>query len=82
MNFIEALKKLGIEDYKDRIINSNSHGELIHCCEYIQIAMTFKSDLTWFRGWFEEVIEMSKETERPETIFQYPIKMLLLTFSE
>ena len=30
MNFEEALKKLDIEEYEERIINSNSHGELFH----------------------------------------------------
>ena len=35
MNFEEALKKLNIEDYKEAIFNSNSHGELFHLMDYI-----------------------------------------------
>ena len=38
MNFIEALKYLGIDEYSERIFNSNSRGELSHLQEYIELA--------------------------------------------
>ena len=38
MTFDEALKILDIEIYKNRIIHSNSHGELFHLADYILLA--------------------------------------------
>lgn len=38
MNFIEALKYLKIEEYAERIFNSNSRGELFHLQDYIDLA--------------------------------------------
>lgn len=38
MNFIEALKYLGIDEYGERIFNSNSRGELSHLQDYIELA--------------------------------------------
>ena len=49
MNFNEALKILGIEDYAERIFNSNSQGELFHLQQYFQLAELLKQDASWFR---------------------------------
>ena len=77
MNFNEALKVLGIEDYAERIFNSNSHGELFHLHQYIQLANLLKEDTGWFRGWFEETVKWAEENwQRPESIFQHILKTL------
>lgn len=78
MNFEEALKKLGIEKYSERIFNSNSHGELFHLQLYIDLAESLKDDLSWFSEWFEEIVKLAEEQwQRPESIFQHIDKMLL-----
>jgi hypothetical protein len=76
MTFKEALQRLNIEDYGERIFNSNSHGELFHLQEYITIAEAF-DDTTWFRDWFIEIVEYAeKNWKRPESIFQHIIRAL------
>ena len=71
MNFKEALKILNIEDYESRIFNSNSHGELFHIMDYIDIASTIK-DPSKFRAWFVKVVEFAeKNWKRPESVFQH-----------
>ncbi len=75
-SFDKALKKLNIEDYGERIFNSNSHGELLHLSDYIFIA-NLTEDMTWFRDWFIEVVESAeKHWERPQSIFQHIFKVL------
>lgn len=71
MNFQEALKILGIEEYSLRIFKSNSHGELFHLHQYITIAKAIgKTD--WFPIWFKEVVKFAeKHWERPESVFQH-----------
>lgn len=75
MTFEEALKILNIEDYKDRIFNSNSHGELFHLRQYYNLAMFFlkdKNNATDFREWFIYVVKAAeKNWSRPESIFQH-----------
>ena len=72
MNFKEALKILNIEDYGERIFNSNSHGELFHMYDYIILAETLKDNPTWFREWFENVVKLAEEHwDRPESVFQH-----------
>jgi L-rhamnose mutarotase len=81
MEFKEALKKLGIEDYAERIFNSNSHGELFHVYDYIVLAENIK-DTSWFREWFEAVIDYAnKNWERPQSIYQHVMKMLQETIN-
>ena len=76
MNFKEALQKLGIEKYSDRIFNSNSHGELFHLEQYIVLADHFE-DLSWFPEWFELIVEMAEANwDRPESVFQHIGKLL------
>lgn len=77
MNFNEALKHLGIEDYAERIFKSNSHGELFHLQQYFKLAEILKDDASWFRGWFEETVKWAEENwERPESIFQHIMRCL------
>ena len=77
MNFNESLKVLGIEDYAERIFNSNSHGELFHLQQYFQLAKMLEKDPSWFRGWFEETVKWAEENwQRPESIFQHIIRTL------
>ncbi len=80
MDFYEALKILDIEDYADRIWNSNSHGELFHINQYIHIAEVFKDNHAWFRGWFEDIVEYADHySDRPASIFQHIDKILIQT---
>jgi hypothetical protein len=72
MTFKQALKKLNIEDYGERIFNSNSHGELFHLADYILLAETAPEDISWFREWFIWIVEMAeKYWKRPESVFQH-----------
>ena len=76
MTFEKALKILNIEDYKERILNSNSKGELIHLADYILIASTFPKGVD-FRNWFEQIVKMANEKwERPESVYQHIDKLL------
>ena len=84
MDFKEALKILGIEDYAERIFNSNSHGELFHLEQYVALAEYFqKQDRTdwdpqaWFRQWFISIVTYAEQNwERPESVFQHIEQML------
>lgn len=79
MSFKEALQKLGIEKYSDRIFNSNSHGELFHLQDYIDLAKLLKKEDTWFPDWFEAIVKgAEKNWGRPESIFQHVKKELYL----
>lgn len=71
MDFKEALQKLGIEEYSERILKSNSRGELFHLQQYIIMAECF-GGTTWFVGWFKNVIKQAEENwKRPESVFQH-----------
>jgi len=71
MNIQDALKKLNIEDYSERIFNSNSHGELGHLLNYIELAEQLE-DPTPFREWFVAAVEQAEKTwSRPESVFQH-----------
>lgn len=77
MNFNEALKILNIEDYKERIFNSNSHGELFHLEQYFLFAEIFKDDPSWFREWFMAMVDWAQENwSRPESVFQHMDRLL------
>ena len=79
MTFKTALKKLGIEEYEKRIFNSNSNGELFHLADYIVLAEfvgkhKFKKE---FKEWFNEIVSEAEKTwNRPESVFQHPLKIL------
>ena len=86
LDFQESLKILGIEDYSQRIFNSNSHGDLFHIADYIWLAEMFSKgppeSYIWFRGWFESVVKYAETTwERPESVFQH-INKLLFRYTE
>ena len=71
MTFNEVLKKLDIEDFADRIYNSNSHGELFHLYDYFQLA-SLSDDMTWFRPIFLDIVKQAEEKwDRPESVFQH-----------
>lgn len=77
MTFKEALKKLNIEDYGERIFNSNSHGELIHLMDYIQMAQNIKSHGKEFRTLFEICVEFASENwGRPESCYQHMPRLM------
>ena len=80
MNFKESLKILNIEDYEERIFNSNSHGELFHCFDYITVAQELEKkgkDISWFRNAFKKAVKYAEENwERPESVFQHVFKMI------
>lgn len=76
MNFKESLKILGIEKYKERIVKSNSHGELFHLEQYPLLAKNITGD--GFPEWFELVVQYAEDNwDRPESIFQHIVKILL-----
>jgi hypothetical protein len=73
MDFNDALIKLGIEEYSERIFNSNSKGELFHLNQYIHLAKNL-NDTSWFYEWFKYIVKYAEENwERPESIFQHII---------
>lgn len=83
MNFQEALTVLDIEDYAERIFNSNSHGELFHLDQYFTLAEIFKGDAKWFRNWFENVVKFAEQNwERPESVFQHILNILVAQMYE
>ena len=72
MKLKEALKKLGIEEYEERIFKSNSHGELFHLSQYFVLCEIIKEPSEWFTEWFKLVVEQAEEEwERPESVFQH-----------
>lgn len=76
MTFQQALQKLGIEKYADRIFNSNSHGELFHLQQYVMLAQ-IEGDMSWFPAWFDDIVEFAETNwQRPESVFQYPARLL------
>lgn len=80
MSFQEAVKYLGIERYAERIWNSNSHGELFHCDDYIWLAQWYKNnnfDSGGFSNWFDLVVDFAeKHWERPVSVFQHVLKII------
>lgn len=81
--FKEALKKLGIEEYGERIFNSSSRGELSHLGGYIALANMIKDDRAEdFRKWFVKQFEMlityaENNWNRPESVFQHIPELIL-----
>lgn len=81
MNFKEAFVKLGIEKYGERIFNSNSHGELFHLYDYVELARMFDSidesgGIDLFKEWFVVTVKYAEENwERPESVFQHIYSM-------
>ena len=76
MTFTEALKVLGIEDYAERIWKCNSHGELFHIEQYIQLVEEVLYDVedkSWFRPWFESVL---KKLNNDQLVFQKMLEIL------
>jgi hypothetical protein len=71
ITFGEALKKLNIEDYAEKIFNSNQYGELFFTADYIDIAEAIEgSDASAFRPWFESVIKLAESKRvQPEYVF-------------
>jgi hypothetical protein len=83
MDFQEALKILGIEDYAEKIFKSNSQGELFHLEQYFLLADALKDDAGWFRQWFEEVVKFAEQNwQRPESVFQHISKILIEQMSK
>ena len=81
MTFNEALVKLGIEKYAERIYHSNSHGELFHLSDYINMAELLPEEvIKRFPDWFECVIKYAEENwNRPASVFQHIQKIMLET---
>ncbi len=76
MEFKDALIKLNIEDYHDKIFNSNSRGELVHIYDYVLIAES-TNELEWFRDWFIKIVEFARKNwERPDSVYQHIGKIL------
>jgi len=73
MNFNEALQRLQLTEYEDRIINSNSHGELHHLLDYINLAQVVKDEhVLKVKEHFEKCVKFAEDTwDRPESVFQH-----------
>lgn len=75
ISFKDALKILDIQEYEERIFNSNSHGELYHLQDYIDVANFLKGSPTAvqiFKKHFEECVEDAyKNWQRPQSVFQH-----------
>lgn len=77
MTFKDALQKLDIEDFGERIFNSNSQGELMHIEHYTTAAEMLDNTTGWFRPWFVAVVaEAEKQWHRPESVFQHLPRLL------
>lgn len=80
MTIGEAFQKLNIEDYAERIFNSNSHGELFYLWDYVAVVQVHEAagvDLAWFRPWFVDVVKWAeKNWQRPESVFQHLPRLL------
>ena len=79
MIFKEALVKLGIEKYAERIYHSNSHGELFHLADYITMAELLpEGAIKKFPDWFELVVKYAeKNWDRPDSVFQHIQRIML-----
>jgi hypothetical protein len=76
ISFKEALQILGIEEYGQRILYSNSHGEIFHIYQYGCLAESIGST-TWFPLFFKGMVNLAeKEWTRPESVFQHVTKIL------
>ena len=77
MTFTESLNILGIQKYEQRILNSNSHGELMHLEQYFVMAKLF-GNMEDFPKVFSEIVELAKEQwKRPESVYQHIAKIIL-----
>ena len=77
-SFDESLKTLNISDYKSKIMSSNSHGELLHCYDYIALAEQLSPEaINHFRDWFIKVIDYTnKHWSRPESVYQHILSIM------
>ena len=86
MTFDEALEKLRITDLRNRIWNSNSHGELFHLGDYIAIAEHAQDDELRMAINGELIRESVSFAEsnwsNPEHVFQHMPKMLNHYFTQ
>lgn len=77
----EALETLGIEEYSERILNSNSRGEMLYLQQYFSLAEII-GKTEWFPEYFKETVSLAeKEWDRPESVFQHIERMLFQTIS-
>lgn len=77
MTFGQALDKLNIRDYQEAIFHSNSHGELFHIYDYIELAIRIPdNDTAWFRPAFLKIVEDAKSWKRPQSIYQHVLKAI------
>lgn len=77
MTFRDAIKKLGIEDYGNRIFHSNSNGELTHLTDYIEMAKNMNGSVRWFRPIFLLCVDYAeKNWRRPESCFQHMPRLM------
>ncbi len=79
MTFDDALTILGIEEYKERIFNSNSRGELFHLHDYYVLAKFVRDTnqkLEFENSFHRAVKHAENHWERPESVFQHIMKML------
>jgi len=81
MTFEDICKELGITEYASAIFSSNSHGELMHLCDYTSFLELHRKH-QWFRDifpdWFKLTVEWAeKNWERPASIYQHMYKLFV-----
>ena len=78
--FEESLEILGILEYQDRIMQSNSHGELFHILDYMHLAnvVTEKPEIKEkvTKAIHGAVKHAEENWDRPESVFQHMVKIL------
>lgn len=71
-DFDDALKKLGIEDFRSQIWHSNSRGEMFHLGDYVVLASMPCWNAENFRPLFLYIVDWTKEHwKRPESCYQH-----------
>ena len=60
MTFNESLEILGIEEYRERIYNSSSTGELFFIKQYFDMA-EFVGKTDWFPDAFKLIVEYAEK---------------------
>lgn len=79
-DFEDAIKLLELDDYRIRIFESNSRGELFHLEDFVMLAKCFGHNPTLraeFKIHFRKIVSYAEENwDRPESVFQHIPKIL------
>lgn len=75
----DVLKFLDIEEFKEEIFRSNSHGELFHLQQYFALYEALSEEnVPYFSLWFKAIVEIAKEKwDRPQSVYQHISQLYL-----